>query len=372
MVIKFIRNFLFSLTFIILLGQVNAQVWPGDVNNNGIVNGADLLYLGSVYGSTGPARAEESTNWEAQPIIEAWGDFFPNGVNYAFADCNGDGVVDDTDFEDAILENFGEVHPGSGETDFKNGVPGANIPITFSPSVSSDDGDLILKIGLLLGNEQFEVQDFYGMALQMSYNTTILENLDLEFALTEDSWIDGPAEENSAVLFEEDDDMNRAELAITLIDPNQSRAGLGRIGEFSIVMEDIIVGLIQDTFNIQIDSITLLNSEISKIAIVPDTISFVLSEDLLILANNDESLANKSTPVLVYPNPSNGHFIVSADEPIENIQVFNLLGQSIPITVHPTGPGQFAVEMSRAIPGTYLIIGRTTQAHFTTKIILTN
>ncbi len=371
MVIKFIRNFLLSLTFIFLLGQVNAQVWPGDVNNNGIVNGADLLYLGSVYGSTGPGRAEESTDWEAQPIIEAWGDFFPNGVNYAFADCNGDGVVDDADFEEAILENFGEVHSGSGEADFQNGTPGVNIPISFSPNVSFEDGNLILKIGLLLGNEQFEVQDFYGMALQMSYNTTIVENLDFEFALTEDSWIDGPAEENSAVLFEEDDDTNRAELAITLIDPNQSRAGLGRIGEFSIVMEDIIVGLIQDTFNIQIDSITLLTSEIAKIAIVPDTISFVLSEDLLILSN-DESLTNQSTAGWVYPNPSNGHFTIGADAPIENIQVFNLIGQRIPFTLHPTSSNQVAIELSRAIPGTYIIAGRTPQAHFTTKIILTN
>lgn len=371
MVIKFIRNLLLSLTLLFLFGQVNAQVWPGDVNNNGIVNGADLLYLGSVYGSTGPARSEESTNWEAQPIIEAWGDFFPNGVNYAFADCNGDGVVDDADFEDAILGNFGEVHPGSGEADFQNGIPGINIPITFSPSVSFDSGDLILKIGLLLGNEQFEVQDFYGMALQMSYHTTLVEDLDFEFALTEDSWIDGPAEENSAVLFEDNDDTDQAELAITLIDPNQSRAGLGRIGEFSIVMEDIIVGLIQDTFHIQIDSITLINSEISKTAIVPDTISFILSEDLLILSN-DEALTNKSTAVLVYPNPSNGQLIVSADESIENIQAFNLLGQSIPITLHEISPKKFAIEMSQALPGTYIITGRTPKAHFTTKIVLTD
>ena len=364
------RNFLL-LTALSFLStwQVSAQVWPGDVNNNGIVNGVDLLYLGTVFGSTGPMRAEEDTSWEAQPIIEAWGSFFPNGVNYAHADCNGDGIVDEEDIDDAIEDNFGNIHLGSGQGDYNNGLPGSSIPIEFDPSLSFDDGDLMLKIGLLLGNEAFQVEDFYGMALQLSYSSSFTEEIDFEFAFTEDSWIDSPEAENSLMLFTKDNENGKAELAISLKDPNQSRSGIGTIGEFSIVMEDIIVGLIQDTFNIQIDSIVLINSEISKTAIVPDTISLILSEDLLILSNEESSTIQPPT-IQTYPNPNQGQFRIRTDESIENIRIYNLVGQEIPFTHHQVSSRELWVDMPQALPGTYIITGLTSGSHFTSKIIL--
>lgn len=369
--IKFDRRLLFSMVLTVSLGPLTGQVWPGDVNNNGIVNGVDLLYLGTVYGLTGPARAEVETNWSEQPLIEAWGSFFPNGVNHAFADCNGDGVVDADDIEEALKDNIGETHPGSGEADYNNGLQSLDIPVSLSPSVSFDNGDLILKIGVSLGNEDFAVQDFYGIALQLSYTSSLIDEADFSFALTEDSWIDGPAQENSAVLFEEDDDAHTAELAITLTDPSQRRSGLGRIGEFSIVMEDIIVGLIRDTMSIQIDSITLLNAAFSKIAVVPDTISFILSEDQLILSD-EAPPATQSPNVQLYPNPNQGQFLIKADEPIENIRVFDLLGRRVPSHIFLLGSGRFSVEMPKAPPGTYMVSGRTANATFTKKVINSN
>lgn len=364
------RNFVLLLfVCFFFFGSLSAQVWPGDVNNNGIVNGADLLYLGTVYGNTGPMRAEENTDWESQPIIEAWGSFFPNGVNHAFADCNGDGVVNEEDIDNAIKNNLGQTHTRSGQGDFSNGLPGIDIPIEFSPSLSFEDGALMLKIGLLLGTESFEVEDFYGLALQLSYTSTFTEESSFEFDLTEDSWIDGPDEESSAVLFADDEDNGKAELAITLIDPNQRRMGKGRIGEFSIVMEDIIVGLIQDTFNIQIDSITVINSEISKTAIVPDTISLILSENLLILSNEASSTIQQPT-LKTYPNPNQGQFWISADEPIENIRIYNLLGQEIPINIQQSESIGHLVELPQAPPGTYIVTGQTAGVRFTTKVVL--
>ncbi len=360
---------LFLLLSILSTAHVSAQVWPGDVNNNGVVNGVDLLYLGTVFGSTGPLRAEEDTDWEAQPIIEAWGSFFPNGVDHGFADCNGDGVVDEEDIEDAIKDNLGNTHPdGSGLGDFNNGLPGADIPVELSPSLSIDDGDLMLNVDLLLGNETFTVEDFYGMALELSYTSSFLEEPSIDFALTGDSWIDGPTQENSAILFEDDHDNGKIELAITLTNPNQSRTGRGRIGTFSIVMEDIIVGLIQDTVNIQIDSIVLINAEISKTAIVPDTISLILSEDLLILSN-EESSAIQPPSIQVYPNPNQGQFLIRAEEPIENIRIFNLVGQEVPISIYQTDSQGLRVDMPQAPAGTYIVTGQTAGVRFTTKVI---
>lgn len=370
--IKNMRNFLFlTAVSLLFLSQGSAQVWPGDVNNNGLVNGVDLLYLSTVFGSIGPMRASEDTSWEAQPIIEAWGSFFPNGVDHAYADCNGDGIVDEEDIDDGIEDNFGNTHSdGSGEGDYSNGSPGLDIPIEFSPSLSFDEGDLVLKIGLLVGNEELSVEDFYGMALQMSYTTSFVDEFSFDFEFTQDSWVDNPDAENTALLFLKDEDSGKAELSMALKNPTQSRSGLGRIGEFSIVMEDIIVGLIQDTFSIQIDSVVLINSEISTTAIVPDTISLIMSKDLLILSN-EESSAIQPSIIQTYPNPNQGQFQISADESIENIRIYNLMGQEIPIKHHQISSRELWVEIPNALPGTYIITGHTSASLFTSKIVLT-
>ncbi len=366
-----IKLFRFVLCGVIALGQVSVvtgQVWPGDVNNNGIVNGADLLYLGTVYGSSGTPRDEVDTDWESKTIVEAWGLSFPNGLDYAYADCNGDGVVDGLDLEDGIIENFQEVHAGSGIGDYQNGISGQDAPLKLVPSIDFDNGDLILKIGLLLGNSDFAITDLYGLALQLSYKSGLIEDADFSFELTADSWIDGPAGLNSAQLFEEDDDAGTAEVAITLTDPAQRRSGAGRIGEFSIIMEDIIVGLIRDTFQIQIDSVLLLGPDNTKTPIVPDTLSFIISEDMITLSNTPQT--TKQVDVQLYPNPTAGRFTVASEGAIEYIRVFNFLGQAIPAPTEKSNLETTIIDLSGQAPGTYIVSGRTAAGIFQKKVLV--
>lgn len=77
-------------------------VWSGDTDDNGVVNNKDLLAIGLNFGDTGLARAEESIAWEAQEC-DYWneGDF----PDKCFSDCNGDGIVDESDIE-AVNENY--------------------------------------------------------------------------------------------------------------------------------------------------------------------------------------------------------------------------------------------------------------------------
>ena len=72
--------------FLICLVQITSAqlVWPGDVNNNGIVNEVDLLTLGKAFGAAGPSRGETNLIWQGEEIIEQWEGTFPNGLNYAF------------------------------------------------------------------------------------------------------------------------------------------------------------------------------------------------------------------------------------------------------------------------------------------------
>lgn len=67
------------------------EVWPGDNNNNGIVDQADVLPLGLYWNKTGSPRNNSSSQWVAQ-LCEPWD---PEAATYA--DGNGDGEVDQAD-----------------------------------------------------------------------------------------------------------------------------------------------------------------------------------------------------------------------------------------------------------------------------------
>ncbi len=66
-------------------------VWPGDTNNNGFVDQADILPIGLYWKSSGAVRGNASRNWHLQPAL-------PWGVNDAtYADCDGNGFIDQAD-----------------------------------------------------------------------------------------------------------------------------------------------------------------------------------------------------------------------------------------------------------------------------------
>ena len=90
-------------------------VYPGDANNDGVVDVRDILPLGQYYGKTGPTRAGASLTWGAQSVTLGWS---PEAA--AYADCNGDGVVNATDLT-AIVQNWSSTRtsPKAGNVDTK-------------------------------------------------------------------------------------------------------------------------------------------------------------------------------------------------------------------------------------------------------------
>jgi PKD repeat protein len=74
-----------------------AVVWPGDANDNGSVNGIDMLYWAHAFGAIGNERPNASGSWVGQPMDELWEDTYPDGHNFAFADFDGDGQANGRD-----------------------------------------------------------------------------------------------------------------------------------------------------------------------------------------------------------------------------------------------------------------------------------
>ncbi len=66
-------------------------VWPGDANDNGYVDQADILPIGLYWQQSGPARTNGNRSWVGQPTL-LW-----SPQNATYADCDGNGLVDQAD-----------------------------------------------------------------------------------------------------------------------------------------------------------------------------------------------------------------------------------------------------------------------------------
>ncbi|MCB0652124.1 MAG: T9SS type A sorting domain-containing protein [Saprospiraceae bacterium] len=319
-----ISGFFLSLSF-----MSTAQIiWPGDVNNNGVVNGIDVLFAGIAYGSDGPERPDGSSDWEGQPAGDSWSDNFPGGLNFAYADCDGNGEVEEDDIEVTIKNNFFLTHGTLVPDEYSNGIPGQAPPVRLMPQNTNVSTGQSILFDLWLGDEEHPVQDFYGIAISMKYNPDFILGGSWDFDETNNAWFD-PSEDHSRYLLAVDESAGKIELAITRTDQHTT-TGSGKVGELSIVIEDIVFGL-QDTLNIQIENIRMIDKDFNNLSVVPDSTFVIISTP-----NQIEETVQQAE-VTVFPNPGNGHYQITSNQTITRLELTDLTGRSIPFsaTIQP-------------------------------------
>ena len=103
------------LMMLLVFGSVSSisaqtDVWPGDINNNGIVNNIDLLYWGIAKGDTGTKRDETGTEWHSYELTAEWDDNYLDGLNYAQGDADGKGKIEGSDRNAILKDNYGLTH----------------------------------------------------------------------------------------------------------------------------------------------------------------------------------------------------------------------------------------------------------------------
>lgn len=134
-------------------------VWPGDTDNDGTVNQADVLPLGMYWGSSGPARSETGCSWAGQSA-DGWS---PAAATYA--DANGDGTVDQDDVLCLGL-NWGRSHSTASAQ-----------PLLAGPAAESEPaGRLELRLDERSGSTVWvelharEVSSLRGVAAELSFD----------------------------------------------------------------------------------------------------------------------------------------------------------------------------------------------------------
>ncbi|MEO1438513.1 MAG: dockerin type I repeat-containing protein, partial [Bacteroidota bacterium] len=145
-------------------------IWPGDLNRDGIVDVIDFLRLKEVDGLIGPARSLNSELWYPYPDPD-WpsNQTYSDGISFANADCNGDGIINAQDELNTILLNYQStnnafVGPSGGD------VPGQQLYVEktiFSPPLDAVTVGALNQFDIRLALPPEEQGNVAGIAFEI-------------------------------------------------------------------------------------------------------------------------------------------------------------------------------------------------------------
>jgi hypothetical protein len=294
---------------------VEAGVWPGDSDDDGTSNNIDLLNIGIAYGAVGVPRSQQSILWEGY-LADDWGTGFSNGLDYKYADANGDGTIDANDTT-AILQNWGLSYD-------KNGG-GNGTPIYLETDSMTIVNDSLIYIPIVLGSIQNPVSSIYGLAFTVSYSSGLVKDSSVMIHF-EPSWL-GTTGIDMISINKDFYDNELTEVAVTRID-GFNMSGGGQIGRMCFTIQDDIIRGVDSIFTFEVFNVTAIdnNEAIVDIQGVDREIHW---ETILGIANNTQTI-DLSNHINIYPNPASNYLNIEAkDVQIETIEIYDLTGRRV-------------------------------------------
>jgi hypothetical protein len=247
-------------------------VWPGDLNNDGTANNMDGLHLGLAFGATGPARNNPSNNWIAQ-YAAPWLAATPQTLtNYRHIDADGNGLINASDTL-ALSLNWTQNSDGLvGSSDHVTQLLLTGAPI-YIPEQTVQAG-VRVRLPIMLGTEEMMVEDAYGIAFTIVYETDKVELNSPRILYN--GWL-GSGESGDLIgLYNDHPDLGKVEVVMVRTD-GQNVDGSGQLAELSIIMEDVIIlSLVDVEAAFSIENVRLISYEETELETSPRTTSIVV------------------------------------------------------------------------------------------------
>jgi hypothetical protein len=337
------------------------QVYPGDANGNGVVNGVDFLYLGLGYNFVGPQRDSMATTFGPIPATP-WAYNFLSGSNLAHADCNGDGLINYYYDAFPIYVNYGlkRPFPAVVEDSFPAGIPGTDPSLFFDPAgiPGSLNSGQLFSLPLNLGTPALPVQDLYGLTFSLHLDPEIFDVESTVLNFNQLSWANP---DNDRVFMQRQVSDSRIDVSWVRTDHNQ-RSGFGLVASADLIIIIDVVGYQSTT--VRIDSIKMVNKWGQEFRIAGSELVLEINEDATPVSDKEP----QGGQLRVFPNPASEMLYLQHSSPIEWLQLYDLTGQSM----LQTRPGQDKASLPlEGIPnGIYLLEIRSEEGLFTRKIII--
>jgi len=320
-------------------------VWPGDTNNDKTVNQADVLPLGTYWGSTGPIRPNASLTWVGQPS-PCW--------NAVYADANGDGKIDQADVL-PIGFNWGKSHTSpallaDGKIEKVETLQSATItPVVRSSGLApNQEFSLLLKVDA--------ANNLFGLAFELSHDQPQLLQV---LAVEPDSLL------GQDLIFYSNVDASRGKIAagISRKAPRSGITGSGAI--VRVKMKIAANARIGDKINLTLHNVVANDEKGSKLALNAKAATIIVGGTTDVGEKDQTALPASYRLLQNHPNPFRATTAIRYELPETGqvvLQVYNLAGQEIlQLANHIQPAGRYTMnwnghdQQGRAVPsGVYL------------------
>ncbi len=222
-------------TYSELITISSSCVWPGDCNNDGIVDYLDYLAIGLAFNYTGFARIDNTIDFTPK-YSEDWPTSFTdalnNGSNHKYADSGGGGSINFADTT-AVIQNFGLTHPViTSSTTVSTFAEAIITPVINNPSLIVGQSNIIdlnvssifTQAGLSFYGAIVEVS-YIGSNPQINFNNSCLGTLGTDFMAT----------------YRVDETNKKIKVALTRIN-HQNALCNGNIAQLIVVIDEMPIG----------------------------------------------------------------------------------------------------------------------------------
>lgn len=324
-------------------------VWPGDGNADNIANHFDLLHIGLAYEAEGEPRATQGLEWTGLEA-ENWDQEFITGLNYAHADCDGDGIVSEIDME-AIQLNFGETHGDVSPPILIGGTEADPSFYVDLPEGSLQDGEQFFA-PIILGNEDVPVDDLYGIAFTLNYDPAMVDPASIQLQY-DPSWL-GVDDVNLLTFDRTFADLGVVHVAIVRTDQSDV-SGHGQIAAF-IGIIDNIAG--KESMSVEITDVK---------AIQEDEVLIPLYRPVYEVALTTGTQEPIQGVFEVYPNPAKTEIYLQHPE---GLQVLSVEVKSVSgVTLKVNDSQNNTLNVSDLAAGVYLLKIETEEGFFLEKLV---
>lgn len=306
---------------------ITDYVMPGDANGDRKANVYDLLNLGIGYRTDGVPRPLADTDWKPQ--------FAPNwterllGVNYKHLDCDGNGTVNEFDY-DPIIQHYTPIDPKPVPQNAK--APKIRLDFHQDTIVVNRYGVVPIEIDadLLVGDDSNPVFGLYGFALALKYPTYIRRDPETDY--TDNSFLGL----SNNILWLPMDNHDRRQLDLGFVRKNrQAASGFGKIASLKFKSEIIIIVDVTDR---AINETTVFKVDITGVKAIDKDgkpLPFTLSDTqdsvvIIVDKSTTTSEVEQEAHVFVVPNPAQDQATLHFGKlPVQQVEVLNNLGQRI-------------------------------------------
>ncbi|MEO8759437.1 MAG: T9SS type A sorting domain-containing protein [Bacteroidia bacterium] len=301
----------------ITINIVTGCVWPGDANEDLVVDNLDLLSVGLEYNHHYVQRNQLGNLWQGYNC-STWYDTLSNGKDIKYADCNGDGTINMNDTLPINL-NYGLTHLArtSSPSTVQNTHP--DMYITFNKP-SYYPGDTVFS-NILIGDITNVQNNFYGAAFTINYDNTQVKPNSERFYFN-NSWVGNI---NQTKIKFSKVDANTGTVNASLVRTTHTDiSGYGQVATLQFILKD--------TLNVNQLYFTIHNGIKTDYLGTYSNLNTGTDSAAILSITSVNSIKNNNS-IAIYPNPTNSIFYLKTNTILENalIEVYDIMGRKVMI-----------------------------------------